>query len=274
MTQLNQKTKLIQANIGVTADGIYGPNTANAIIAKLGIVQDNTPGFELEYDCITSEQYWKIIKVLRVFENNSIEPKYSTVTILNDGAGGRKQITLAIGFTQEGGALDEVIKKYMELSDGGTANILAKYYPTKGRTILHLIPEFINALKAAGDDPLMQEAQDYVFDKNYFKPAYNWCKTNGFKLPLSFLIFSDSYLHSGQVRQDIRNMFKEVPPAKGGDEKAYDLAYCTARRSWLANHSIKLLHNTVVRQDNLLTAIKNNNWNLDKPIKARNTEVL
>lgn len=271
---LNKKTKLIQNKVGVIDDGIYGINTADAILKALGI-QDPQPStnskFNPEYTGITQEQYEKIIKVIRVFENNSTSAKYGTVTILPDGAGGRKQITLAIGFTQEGGALDLVIKKYMELSDSANANILAKYYPTKTNTSLYSNTQFITALKEAGDDPNMQYAQDYVFDNNYFKKAYNWAQENGFKLPLSILIILDSFVHSGQIRQDIRNRFSEVPPAKGGDEKAWDIAYCKARRSWLANHSIKLLHNTVIRMDNLIAAINNNNWDLDKPITARST---
>ena len=67
----------------------------------------------------------------------------------------------------------------------------------------------------------MAEAQNEQFNKVYLEPAFDWFTKNGFTLPLSFLVISDSYLHSGGIRAALRSKFKESPPAQGGAEKAW-----------------------------------------------------
>ena len=83
----------------------------------------------------------------------------------------------------------------------------------------------------------MAEAQNEQFNKAYLEPAFNWFTKNGFTLPLSFLVISDSYLHSGGIREALRSKFRESPPANGGDEKAWVRSYVEARHNWLSNHS-------------------------------------
>lgn len=140
--------------------------------------------------------------------------------------------------------------------------------PTKNNRDLVNDTEFINALKSAGKEEIMQEVQDEFFDETYFSPAYNWFKNNGFILPLSMLVIYDSYIHSGGILTFLRNRFKEVPPASGGDEKTWIEQYVSTRKSWLANHSNKILRNTVYRMKTMQDCIDNNNWDLTKPINA------
>jgi chitosanase len=109
----------------------------------------------------------------------------------------------------------------MYVDAGGTYSAaLAPYVPKI--KVISLVDDqnFTSLLKAAGsNDPVMRQSQDAFFDKVYFQPAYNWAEANGFTLPLSMLVMFDSFIHSGQIRNDIRNAFPEKVPSKGGDER-------------------------------------------------------
>ena len=205
-----------------------------------------------------------ILRVLNVAETGRPEGKPHAVYIYPDGKNGRKQVTLGVGFTEDGGNLEKVIKRYIAMK-GAFANQLSVHLPQIGKGTLAAKKEFHQLLKQAGErDPLMAEAQNEQFNKAYLEPAFNWHSKNGFTLPLSFLVISDSYLHSGGIREELRNKFKESPPANGGDEKAWVKSYIEARYQWLSNHSNKLLRNTVYRTQCFRNEIASENWALER----------
>ena len=116
----------------------------------------------------------------------------------------------------------------------------------------------------------MQFTQEQAFDNKYISPAYQWCEKNKFVLPLSKLVIADSYLHSGSILTSIRNMF----PATIDNEKLWIEQYCKARKSWLANHSRKVLHNTVYRMNFMLNLIEKGDWELNKfPYNANGVRI-
>lgn len=230
----------------------------------------------------TPEQKHAIDCVLSIFETGKIPTaaSYSTCTILADGAGisyGKHQCT------DKAGSLDFVCKKYIEL-DGARADDLQKYmgylvtnesskvnpkgpYPT-------WLKELISLLKAVGSEPIMQQAQDAVFDLNYFMPAVALADDIGLTTALGLLVIYDTCIHSGPGRvASHRAAFPEKSPKNGGDEKAWVKAYINTRRAWLAGSSNALVQRTVYRQDALLDLVKDGNWELTMPFTCRGVKV-
>jgi chitosanase len=212
--------------------------------------------------------------VLNVAETGDPDGKPDAVYIYADGKGGRKQVTLGVGFTEDGGNLGKVLKRYIA-KKGAFADQLSTHLPQIAKGTLAANKEFQQLLKQAGKrDPLMAEAQSEEFSKAYLEPAFNWFTTNGFTLPLALLVIADSYLHSGGIRAALRRTFRESPPAQGGNEKAWVRSYVEARHNWLSNHSNKLLRNTVYRTKCFLNEIARENWMLDRlPINMNGVAV-
>ena len=215
-----------------------------------------------------------ILRVLNVAETGHPDDEPQAVYIYADGKNGRKQVTLGVGFTEDGGNLEKVLKRYIA-KKGAFADELSTQLPQIGKGTLAANKEFHQLLKKAGErDPLMAEAQNEEFNKVYLEPAFNWFTKNAFTLPLSFLVISDSYLHSGGIREALRSSFPESPPAKGGDERAWVRSYVEARHNWLSNHSNKLLRNTVYRTQSFRDQIAKDNWMLDRlPINMNGVAV-
>ncbi len=215
-----------------------------------------------------------VLRVLNVAETGHPDGKPHAVYIYADGKNGRKQVTLGVGFTEDGGNLAKVLKNYIA-KKGSFADRLSAYLPDIGKGTLAANKVFHQLLKQAGEsDPRMAEAQNEEFNKAYLEPALNWFSKGGFVLPLSFLVISDSYLHSGGIRDALRNRFQESTPSTGGDEKVWIGSYVEARHDWLSNHSNKLLRNTAYRTQALRTEIARANWMLDQlPINMNGVAV-
>jgi chitosanase len=216
---------------------------------------------------ISSDIKNRILQTINVFETGSIEGEYDNITIYNDGKNNTRQITYGRSQTTEQGHLNELIKKYIE-NNGLYASVLAAYLPKIGVTPLDKDTAFIEFLKnAAQEDPIMRETQDAFFDTIYYKPALKFANDNGFILPLSMLVIYDSYIHSGGILQFLRDRFEEVPPTRGGEEKAWIKAYVRTRHNWLENKS-PLLAKTVYRMETFELQMAVGNWMLTQPISA------
>jgi hypothetical protein len=232
---------------------------------------------------VTPEQKHVIDCVVSIFETGRVPTaaSYSTCSILNDGAGisyGKHQCT------DKAGSLDLVCKRYIEL--GGQQaeslkqymNYLATNESAKFNNVMANYPAWLNSLisllKSAGSDPLMKQAQDEVFDKNYWLPAVNHCTDIGLKTALGHLVVYDTCIHSGSGRvTSLRAKFPEASPSRGGDEKAWVLAFLNARRAWLAANSNPLVQKTVYRIDAMLEIAKANNWDLKTPMTVKKVKI-
>lgn len=204
----------------------------------------------------------KIRNVLIVAEQGAQKMNYGAVYIYNDGPGNCRQITLGIGFTQYGN-LGKVLAKYA--TAGGTLSDQIGRYAgamSKPDTVHNM--SLINLLKQAGSDPVMQQIQSDLFDSLYIQKGIDWGETEGFTLPLSFLVICDSFLHSGSILSTIRNRFPDRTPKGGGQEKNWITEYTNARQKWLANHSNRILHATVYRTKYYLQLIGKEDWQLDE----------
>jgi chitosanase len=215
-----------------------------------------------------------IERVVNVFETGSPVGNYAAIAIFNDGPNKIRQITYGRSQTTEYGNLRELVRNYANV--GGTfSTALAPFVNQIGKTPLTDNAAFKDLLHKAGQqDPVMKHVQDAFFEARYFQPAQAWADQQGFRLPLSMLVIYDSFIHSGSIRPDIRQMFSEVPPARGGDEKAWTTAYVNARHKYLANNPNPQVRPTVYRTECFKEQIRKQNWKLDiLPILAHGTNV-
>lgn len=225
-----------------------------------------------------------IWSILSVFETGKPEGDYTTTTVLQDGAGityGKHQAI------DRSGTLDAIVMRYIDLGGGihGTAlssflprlasNDTTKLDPTNKLTWPLWATDLIALLQTAGSDPVMQRAQDQVFEELYWNPCFNQCVAMKLIYPLSWCAIYDTCVQSGPSGvANIRKRFPESPPSGGGDEKVWAKAYLTARRKWLAefhnpDHPERdaTVRSTIYRMDALLALVAAGNWNLTTPIQ-------
>jgi chitosanase len=220
---------------------------------------------------VTENQKKKILQIINVFETGVPGGKYDSVTRLFDGPGKIRQITYGRSQTTEYGNLKRLIEKYSQLN-GTLSQSFIPYISKIGIRALVDDATFIGLLKDAGrNDPVMKKCQDDFFDLYYYLPAISWADGFGFKEALSMLVIYDSFIHSGQVRKDLRQLFAETPPSKGGREKVWIEEYVKVRHNWLKNHSLKILNKTIYRTQCFKDQIANSNWDLSQPVSANGT---
>jgi hypothetical protein len=223
---------------------------------------------------LTPQQKRICEQVLNAFETGSAAGDYANISIYADGPHDMRQITYGRSQTTEYGKLRALVKAYV--AAGGTySGQLAPYLDKIGNVPLVEDASFKKLLRDAGrQDPIMRTVQDAFFDQAYFQPAMAWAKQEGFKQALSALVIYDSYIHSGRILRLIRSQFPEVPPSQGGDEKKWTTGYVNARHNWLANHSRKILQNTVYRTKCFKSEVARSNWDLSQlPINANGVKI-
>jgi chitosanase len=215
-----------------------------------------------------------IERVINVFETGLPAGNYAAIAIFPDGPSKIRQITYGRSQTTEYGNLRELVQNYAN-ANGMFSAALKPFAAKIGLTPLTNDAAFKDLLRKAGQlDPVMKSTQDAFFEARYFRPAMKWADDQGFLLPLSMLIIYDSYIHSGSIRQEIRQMFQESPPSRGGDEKAWITAYVNARHNYLANNRNPVVRPTVYRTQCFKDQIQKKNWNLDMlPINSNGTDV-
>lgn len=222
---------------------------------------------------LTPQQKRICERVINSFETGSADGDYANISIFNDGPGRIRQITYGRSQTTEYGHLGELVSMYVR-ADGKLSDALKPYVDRIGKEALVNDAEFKQLLKQAGDDPVMQTTQDAFFDQKYFQPAMKWATENGFVEALSGLVIYDSFIHSGSILSFLRRSFSEAPPVEGGNERKWIQQYVDARQNWLANHSNKILRNTVYRTKCLKAEIARGNWDLSQlPITANDVKV-
>lgn len=204
-------------------------------------------------------------RIINAFETGTAKTDYSTIYIYPDGPQRQRQITLGFGITEYGN-LKALIQSYIK-KNGIFSSSFASYLEQVGKKPLVKDEAFKSLLiKAAKEDAFFRDAEDEVYDKLYWQPAYNFFKRNGFTQELSMAVILDSFIHSGSILMFLRNKFNEPIPAKKGNEQKWISEYIKVRRNWLATHSNKILRNTVYRMDFFSAQIHNKNWNLNCPL--------
>jgi chitosanase len=224
--------------------------------------------FDLEYVEL-------IRRILSVAETGQAVWDPAAVYVYGDGTGGRKQCTLSIGFTADGGNLVKVLDRYVT-DDGAYSDRVVPWIALLKAGDPGTNPDLVSLLKEIGKkDSLMMKVQEEMFDQLYLGPAFSWASKYGFGLPLSYLVIADSFLHSGSMLDFLMNRFPEKKPSDGGKEEDWILVYTDTRRDWLKNHSNKILRGTTYRCDCYLHEMKRDNWDLAQvPVVMHGTEVV
>jgi len=230
-----------------------------------------------------SETDWQTIeRMLAVVETGHLPTPdaYGTATVLRDGAG------ISYGLhqgTDKGGTLDAIVLAYIDAC-GAFANSLRAYLPrlaaneTAGLDPVALpqwCTDLMELLGCAGrQDPVMQRVQNEVFRQRYGAPAAAQCEAMRLTLPLSWAVVYDTCVQSGPDGvARIRSRFPEVPPVRGGDERAWTAAYLRARRAYLAGFTSgspahdDAVHRSVYRADWLQGLVAAGNWALHTPFR-------
>ncbi len=224
---------------------------------------------------LTTTQRTLIERVINTIETGKPDGDYSNISIFADGPHDIRQITYGRAQTTEYGNLRKLIIMYSE-QNGINSLALQPYIDKIGSDKL-LVDDavFKKLIREAGrNDPIMRQIQDQFFDEVYFLPAMKWADDNGFTLALSALVIYDSYIHSGQILWLLRNMFKESPPAAGGNEKKWIREYVNARHDWLSNHHRPAVRKSIYRTQAFKEQISKNNWDLKTvPILVNGTNV-
>ena len=225
--------------------------------------------FVLNYIDMRSPEKIKIQQVLNVFETGSKDGDYSNISIFKDGPNDRRQITYGRSQTTEYGHLAELIKNY-SLSGGIYSLDFVPYIGKIGKENSFCDDErFLDLLKKAGKDPVMECCQDSLFENRYWQKEEKWFKDQKFKETLSMLVIYDSFIHSGSILSFLEKRFTQKTPANGGDEKAWIKNYVDVRKSWLADHRRLVLRKTIYRTGLFQKLIEQGNWDLKKEFSTQ-----
>lgn len=231
---------------------------------------------------LTTVQRETIDQVVACFETGKplTDASYSTVALLNDGAGisfGAHQATARAG------SLAAVVREYY--ARGGALGGLSLHDALERveRSVglsparLHTRPDvaaLMEALGSAGAEPAMREAQRVVFDRLYWAPAYAQAVGLALVEPLSMLALYDLAIHSGPGRLDkLRPLFPEVPPSRGGAERAWATALVRARHAWLTGSSSGVVRATTYRTAEWLRLAAEGRWDLARPLAVRGVAI-
>ena len=228
----------------------------------------------------TAEQKSAAKSIVSIFETSTAFGDYSAAAILSDGAG----ISYGAHQATDGSdSLDAILLRYIDTGGRRAADvrpILAIVQADKSTSYMSTasappeVRQAVATLRSLGTDPVMQAAQEHVFETSYWAPAERQCIEMGLVLPLSYAIVYDTCIHSGPGGvAKIRARFSEVPPVRGGDEKVWAAAYVKARRSWLAGSSNPLVQKTVYRMDAFSALIGEGRWMLETPFRVRGVTV-
>ena len=214
----------------------------------------------------------EIQAILSTFETGRPSGDYAALAILTDGAG------ISYGIhqgTDRSGTLDAIVKEYVETC--GTvdfrphaatlASNLSATQP-KHPDVLALVED----LRMASGEYAMRAAQHAVFDRLYWAPVEAIANNARAVLPLTWAALYDTAIHSGPHRiKKHRRTFREGPPSKGGDEKAWCIAYLRARLKWIEGFTsrraatTKLVRSTRYRAVALLDLADRGAWDLETP---------
>jgi chitosanase len=230
---------------------------------------------------LTDQQKRAAQAIVNVFETGVAKGDYSRAVILPDGAGisyGRSQAT------DGGGTLDAIVRRYIDRG-GPLADKLEPYldelYANETTKVDPKNPpewatNLLGLLRQAGGDQTMRQVQDEIFDAAYWSPAAKQGEVAGLRLALSYAVLYDTAIQSGPgVIPRMRNLFVEVPPVRGGDERAWTRAYVAGRRAWLASFvgrteaASAIVRKTVYRMDAFRELIDAGNWDLKAPFTVR-----
>ena len=205
--------------------------------------------------------------VVSLHETGRVGADYARVATLADGPSNVRQVTYgAHQATDASNTLDKIVETYVRyVEDGGSlaaedrqlAETLKSYLPALAANnkssfvSLAANASFIQALKDAGERPLMQLSQREVFRSSYMDPAIRFCEAAKLRLPLTLAVVYDSMIHGAF------KLVRDRVIAARAEETLWTGMYVVTRRNWLKNHSKTILNKCVYRMDTFLDLLIN-----------------
>ncbi|MGQ0540930.1 MAG: chitosanase [Blastocatellia bacterium] len=209
----------------------------------------------------------KALAIVNIFETSKPFGSYSSLAVLDDGAG----ISFGISqFTHRSGSLLAVVGEYLERGGAVGRKVIEERLPLLQKTTKAAIESlaadtrFRKAIQAAAITAEMRAAQEQVAFEKYLRPAVEACVGSGFLLPLSLAVVYDSITHGSWER------FRDSVNATL-DEKAWITEYVRKRDAWL--RSVPRLKATRYRTRFFLSQIALGRWNLDLPLDVHGTRL-
>ncbi len=221
---------------------------------------------------LTPNQVRTAMAIVNLFETGHVLGDYGQVTVLEGDPGrltyGRSQTTLGSGL------LLALLQQYVGNPGARFASKLAPWLPRVAAAGLEIDHDnqLHNLLRACADDSVMRETQDLFFHTHFWMPALRAAAREGLSSALAVAVVYDSLVHGSWSRLRDRTRQAVGPVATVG-QRAWVAAYVQQRRSWLANHSLQILHNTVYRMDAFQRLIDLNQWGLALPLVVRGEEI-
>jgi chitosanase len=174
--------------------------------------------------------------IVNIFETGRVRGRYGAVGVIKGDAGhlsyGRSQVSLGSG------NLYLLLKSYCESPGAALAGSLVPLLPRfRNKDVtLDFDSNVRTLLEQAGEDPVMQKAQDDYLDRHYWQIAVQAAAACGLTNPLSLAVIYDSHIQGGFAR--IRDRVPAGPCVTAGcTEEAWIKAYIDARRQWLSSCS-------------------------------------
>jgi chitosanase len=230
-------------------------DTAKKTDVRSGQLLNGTtlPGAATLLDLASPEKKEIAMRLVSSAENSSLDwrAQYAYIEDIGDGRGYTAGI---IGFCSGTGDMLQLVELYTRNKPD---NVLAPFLPALRQvdgTDSHagLGGAFVSAWKQAAADPAFQQAQDNLRDDVYFKPALELAKSDGLGTLGQFIYYDAAVMHGPDswggglpvIRAKV--MAGAKPPAQGGEEKAYLLAFLKERKFEMSKESA---HRDVSRID-------------------------
>jgi chitosanase len=226
----------------------------------------------------TSQQRKIADQIISAFENSTTKIQYAYCENLKDGRGftaGRA------GFCTATGDLYEVVKLY---SKSNPDNALSECLDTLKQLAededddVSGLEDFKKSWNAACEDHDFLDAQDAIVEKEYLKPALNYCEQNGLQTAVAALCLYDACIQHGDgddgdsLGSLISKTNKQTGgnPKQGMNENEWLACFLAVRRADLLHPENKDTQEewaeSVGRVDALLQIVKSGNMNLDGAI--------
>lgn len=213
-------------------------------------------------------------------------PRYGQIAVMRDGPAKSLQVTFgAHQATDRADSLDKILVEFRRLAiavhgelwdDLTLADELVAYLPRLAENTpqscaaLARDRTFVALLERSAADPLMAEAQDNVFDRDYMKPALAAVQGSGWVDNISLALVYDLMIHGSwpATRDRVHGNRSERDWVRSCvDTRHYHLSTAGSGNSIFGN---KLLRATTYRMRTFRMAIAQGNWQLATPFTTGN----
>ncbi|MEV6298334.1 chitosanase [Actinoplanes sp. NPDC051861] len=191
--------------------------------------------------------------------------EYGYIEDLGDGRGYTGGIA---GFCSGTADMLAVVSEYTKREPG---NALARYLPALravdgSDSHEGLDPGFTGAWREAAGDPAFRRVQEDARDRMYFTPAVRLAEADGLRALGQFAYFDAAIMHGAGGLREIRRRAAAAqrPPAQGGDEITYLVAFLDARAAEMRTEEA---HSDTSRVDTAQRAfLRHTNLDLTTPL--------